>query len=71
VQIKIGDKDIRKLGYSLCLPDHREALRPLDDQTVKSRDTAATSEVAIFAVNDAEAKFAVNMKGFTQAWPIY
>jgi hypothetical protein len=43
---------------------------PLDDQTVKSRDTAATPEVAIFSVNDAEAKFAVNMKGFTQAWPI-
>jgi len=35
----------------------------------QSRDTAATPEVAIFAVNDAEAKFAVNMKGFTQAWP--
>jgi invasion protein IalB len=28
VQIKIGDKDIRKLGYSLCLPDHCVALHP-------------------------------------------
>ena len=67
VQIKIGDKETRKLGYSLCQPDHCEALLPLDDQIVKSLDAAATTEVTIYAVNGAGAKFTVNMKGFTQA----
>jgi len=67
VQIKIGDKETRKLGYSLCQPDHCEALLPLDDQMVKSLDAAATTEVTIYAVNGAGAKFTVNMKGFTQA----
>ncbi len=67
VQIKIGDKETRKLGYSLCEPDHCEALLPLDDQIVKSLDAAATTEVTIYAVNGAGAKFTVNMKGFTQA----
>ncbi len=67
VQIKIGDKETRKLGYSLCQPDHCEALLPLDDQTVKSLDAAATTEVTISAVNGAGAKFTVNMKGVTQA----
>jgi invasion protein IalB len=67
VQIKIGDKETRKLGYSLCQPDHCEALLPLDDQIVKSLDAVATTEVTIYAVNGAGAKFTVNMKGFTQA----
>ena len=67
VQIKIGDKETRKLGYSLCQPDHCEALLPLDDQMVKSLDAATTTEVTIYAVNGAGAKFTVNMKRFTQA----
>jgi invasion protein IalB len=67
VQIKIGDKEIHKLSFSLCEPDHCEALLPLDDQMVKSLDSAATTEVTIYAVNGAEAKFTVNMKGFMQA----
>jgi len=67
VQIKIGDKETRKLGYSLCQPDHCEALLPLEDQMVKSLDAAATTEVTIYAVNGAGAKFTVNMKGVTQA----
>ena len=67
VQIKIGDKETRKLGYSLCEPDHCEALLPLDDPIVKSLDAAATTEVTIYAANGAGAKFTVNMKGFTQA----
>ena len=67
VQIKIGDKETRKLAYSLCEPDHCEALLPLDDPIVKSLDAAATTEVTIYAANGAGAKFTVNMKGFTQA----
>jgi invasion protein IalB len=67
VQIKIGDKETRKLGYSLCQPDHCEALLPLEDQMVKSLDVAATTEVTVYAVNGAEVKFTVNMKGFAQA----
>ncbi len=67
VQIKIGDKEARKLGYSACQPDHCEALLPLDETMVKSLGAASTTEITIVAVNGAEAKFTVNMKGFAQA----
>jgi invasion protein IalB len=67
VEVKIGDKETRKLGYSLCQPDHCEAILPLEDPMVKSLSAAPTVEVTVYAVNGSEAKFTVNMKGFTQA----
>ena len=35
VEVKIGDKETRKLVYSLCQPDHCESILPLDDVMVK------------------------------------
>ncbi len=67
VEVKIGDKEPRKLGYSLCQPDHCESILPLDDVMVKSLSAAPTTDVTIYAVNGAAAKFTVNMKGFSQA----
>jgi invasion protein IalB len=65
--IKIGDKEERKLGYSICMPDHCEALLPLEESAVKSLGAATTTEVTVRAVNGADVKFTVNMKGFAQA----
>lgn len=67
IEVKIGDKETRKLGYSVCQPDHCEAVLPLDDVMVKSLGAAQTTEITIAAVNGATAKFTVNMKGFSQA----
>ncbi len=67
VEVKIGDKETRKLVYSLCQPDHCESVLPLDEVMVKGLSAAATTEVTIYAVNGASAKFTVNMKGFAQA----
>ena len=67
VEVKIGDKETRKLVYSLCQPDHCESVLPFDDATVKGLSAAPTTEVTIYLVNGASAKFTVNMKGFSQA----
>ena len=67
VEVKIGDKETRKLTYSLCQPDHCESVLPLDEVMVKGLSASATTEVTIYAVNGASAKFTVNMKGFAQA----
>ncbi len=67
VEVKIGDKETRKLGFSICQPDHCEALLPLEESVVKSLVAAPTTEVSVHAVNGAVAKFTVNMKGFAQA----
>lgn len=67
MEIKIGDKESRKVGYSICTPDHCEAMLPLEETLVKSLSVAPTTEITIRAVNGADAKFTVNMKGFAQA----
>ncbi len=67
VEIQIGDKEVRKVGYSICMPDHCEALLPLEETVIKSLSAAPTTAITIRAVNGAEAKFTVNMKGFAQA----
>ena len=67
MEIQIGDREVRKIGYSICMPDHCEALLPLEETVVKSLKAAPTTTITIRAVNGAEAKFTVNMKGFAQA----
>jgi invasion protein IalB len=67
VEVKIGEKETRKLVYSLCQPDHCESVLPLDEVMVKGLSAASTAEVTIALVNGASAKFTVNMKGFAQA----
>jgi invasion protein IalB len=67
MEIKIGDKEAVKIGYSICAPDHCEAMLPLEETAIKSLSASPTTEVTIRAINGAEAKFTVNMKGFVQA----
>jgi len=67
VEVQIGDKETRKLVYSLCQPDHCESVLPLDEVMMKALSAAATTDVTISLVNGAAAKFTVNMKGFAQA----
>jgi invasion protein IalB len=67
MEVKIGDKETRKLGFSICQPDHCEALLPLEQTVVKSLGAAATTEISVYAVSGAVAKFTINMKGFGQA----
>ncbi len=44
-----------------------KSVLPLDEVMVKGLSAASTTEVTIYAVNGASAKFTVNMKGFAQA----
>jgi invasion protein IalB len=67
VQLKIGDKEEKKLHYSACLSDHCEAVVPMDDATVKSMSSAGTAEASIVAVNGEKVNFKVNLKGFEKA----
>ena len=67
VQLKIGDKDEKKLRYTACMPDHCEAVVPMDDATVKSLSSAATAEASVQAVNGNTVSFKINLKGFDQA----
>ena len=67
MEIKIGDKEAPKVGYAICVPDHCEALLPLDDTMIKSLSAVPTTEVTVRAVNGADANFTVTMKGFAQA----
>ena len=67
VEVKIGDKETRKLVYTLCQPDHCKSLLPLDEVMIKSLSAASTTDVTIYLVNGATAKFTINMKGFAQA----
>jgi invasion protein IalB len=67
MEVKFGDKETRKLGYSICQPDHCEALLPLEEPVVKSLAAAPTTEISVRAVNGSVAKFTINMKGFAQA----
>ena len=67
MEVKIGDEEGRNFGYSVCMPDHCEALLPLDESTIRSLSAAQTTVITIRAANGSDAKFTVNMKGFAQA----
>ncbi len=67
MEIKIGDKEARRLGYSICMPDHCESLLPLEDAVAKSLGGAQSTEITIRAAAGSDVKFTVNMKGFSQA----
>lgn len=67
VQISFGGKEVKKVGYSLCQPDHCEAVIPMDESIVKVLSAAETTDVQVSAINGNDVKFSVNMKGFAQA----
>lgn len=67
VQISIGGKEVKKVGYSLCQPDHCEAVIPMDEAIIKDLSGAEITDVSVNAVNGNSVKFTVNMKGFKEA----
>jgi invasion protein IalB len=69
VQVSAGDKEIQKVSFSICQPDHCEAVIPMDEALVKTLSAAPTTDVTVYAVNGNAVKFSVNMKGFEQALP--
>ena len=67
VKMKVGDRDEKALSYSLCQPDHREAVAPLDELVIKLLTSAGTAEFTIIAVNGNGLKFTANLKGIEEA----
>jgi invasion protein IalB len=68
VEIRIGDRELKRAGFSVCQPDHCEAIVPMDDALVKDLSAAQTSDVIVTAANGNPVKFTANMKGFDQAY---
>jgi invasion protein IalB len=68
VVVKVGAKEGAKYSYSLCQPDHCEAIVPLDEALQKELAGSPTAEVSVVAVNGSTVKFTVNLAGFEQAF---
>ena len=67
VQLKISEKDEKKLRYTACMPDHCEAVVPMDEATVKALSSAGIVEALVQAVNGNIVSFKIDLKGFEQA----
>jgi len=70
VKMKVGDKEERTLNYSLCQPDHCEAIAPLDESTVKALQAATTTDFTVVAVNGSAVKFTATLNGFNEAFAL-
>lgn len=67
VEVKIGAGPVTKYGYSLCAPDHCEAVIPMDSSVLTAMKRAPETEATIVGLRGQSVKFTVNMKGFDQA----
>lgn len=67
IEVKIGAGSVTKYGYSLCAPDHCEAVIPMDVTVTREMKRAETTEATIVGLRGQGVKFTVNMKGFDQA----
>jgi invasion protein IalB len=67
VALKVGANEARKFAYSLCQPDHCEAVIPLEDALAKELATSPAAEVSVVAINGGKVKFTPNLTGFDQA----
>lgn len=70
VQMKVGDKDAKSYPFTLCQPDHCEAVIALDEASVKALLSASNADFFVVAVNGASVKFSAALKGFDEAWPM-
>ena len=70
VQMKVGDKDAKSYPFTLCQPDHCEAVIPLDEASIKALLAASSADFFVVAVNGASVKFSAALKGFDEAWPM-
>jgi len=67
VAVKIGDGAAKKYGYSLCAPNHCEAIIPMEKAIAAEMKRASKTEVTIAGLRGQSIKFTVNMKGFDKA----
>ncbi len=67
IQFSVGDRALQKLPYSLCAPDHCEAILNMDQDTPKALSTHDSAQFLVTGSNGAVAKFTVNLKGFEEA----
>jgi len=67
VEVKIGAGAAKKYSYSLCAPDHCEAIIPMDAAIASEMKRAQTTEATVVGLRGQSVKFTVNMKGFGQA----
>jgi invasion protein IalB len=67
VDVKIGDAAVRKYNYSLCAPDHCEAIISMDAPVIAEIKRAPTAAATVIRIGGQSIKFTVNMKGFDRA----
>ncbi len=67
VDVVIGDAPVQKYTYSLCAPDHCEAIIALDAPVVAQLKRATTVEATIVRIGGQSLKYTVETKGFEQA----
>ena len=67
LQFKLGDKEMKRTSYLLCVPDRCEASVAMDDAFIGTVQGATTIDIMSVAANGANLKFSVNLKGFDVA----
>jgi invasion protein IalB len=67
-EVKIGSGAPKKYNYSLCAPDHCEAIIPMDASVVADMKRSETVEVSVVGISGQVVKFTVNMNGFDRAF---
>jgi invasion protein IalB len=68
VEVKVGDKLDKKIGYALCLPDHCESVLPMEDAVVQALAGAPTADILITTATGQNVKYTANLKGFDKAF---
>jgi invasion protein IalB len=68
VEIKVGDKLDKKIGYALCLPDHCESVLPMEESVVQALAGSPTADILITTAAGQSVKYTANLKGFDKAF---
>lgn len=67
VRVVVHGKQFKKIGFSLCVPNHCEAILSMDKTATEILSKAPRADVLVTAVNGKIVKFTVNMRGFDEA----
>lgn len=67
VSLKLGAAAARKLAYVNCMPNHCEAVAPLDAAFLKEINAATEASATITLVDGRTAEFKFPLKGATEA----
>lgn len=68
VQFKLKGHDAKRLPFSVCAPDHCEAVVNIDKAVAKILATSKTAEFSVTGSNGGVANFTVTLDGFEEAW---